>query len=352
MTFDDLVQHFARWLDGTGEESGLVVSSRIRLARNLRQVRFASRAREEDRERVVEAVKGAARSCPRLSDVAFMEAGRLSEVDRQLLVERHLISPALAGGEGRRGVLVNGDETVSIMVNEEDHLRLQAILSGFQPIRAYALASEIDRDLAGTLRYAYSSRWGYLTACPTNVGTGLRASALIHLPGLVLTQDMEKVLRGITQMGFAVRGFYGEGTDVVGNLFQISNQITLGKREEQIVEDLEKVTRQIISFEQDARQTLLKEARPQIEDKIWRACGILENARVLTSQEFMNLSSAARLGHSLGVIPGPDVRALNELMVRTQPSHIQRSAGKALEPAERDILRAEIVRKWLEDKKN
>jgi protein arginine kinase len=352
MTFDDLIQHFARWLDGTGEESGLVVSSRIRLARNLRQVRFTSRASEEDRGRVVEAVKSAASGCRGLSEAVFMEADRLSEMDRQLLVERHLISPALAGGEGRRGVLINRDQTFSVMVNEEDHLRLQAILSGFQPGQAYALASEIDADLAKALPYAYSSRWGHLTACPTNVGTGLRASVLIHLPGLVLTQDMEKVLRGITQMGFAVRGFYGEGTDVVGNLFQISNQITLGKGEGQIVEELEKVTRQIISFEQNARQTLLKEARPQIEDKIWRAYGILENARVLTTQEFMNLSSAARLGRSLGVIPRPDVRALNELMVRTQPSHIQRSAGKALEPAERDVLRAEIVRKWLEDKKN
>jgi protein arginine kinase len=352
MTLDDLSEHLARWLDGSGEESGLVVSSRIRLARNLRQIRYTSRASEEDRGRVVEAVKEATRVCRSLSEAAFMEADKLSEIDRQLLVERHLISPALAGGEGRRGILVNRGETFSIMVNEEDHLRLQAILSGFQPRQAYALASGIDTDLSRVLPYAYSPRWGHLTACPTNVGTGLRASVLIHLPGLVLTQDMEKVLRGITQMGFAVRGFYGEGTDVVGNLFQISNQITLGKREGQIVEELEKVTRQIITYEQNARQTLLKEARPQIEDKIWRAYGILENARVLTTQEFMNLSSAARLGHSLGVIPRPGVRALNELMVRTQPSHIQRSAGKVLEPVERDVLRAEIVRKWLEEKRN
>ena len=352
MILDDFVNRVARWLDGSGQESSLVVSSRIRLARNLKGMRFISRADEKDRVRIVEVVKGAARSCRLMSEAVYLDAAGLSEAERQLLVERHLISLALANAEGHRGILVSPDESLSIMINEEDHLRLQVILSGFQPRKAYSLANEIDEDMKGSLSYAYSSKWGYHTACPTNVGTGLRSSVLIHLPGLVLTQDMEKVIRGIAQMGFAVRGFYGEGSDVMGNLFQVSNQITLGKEVEQVIEGLEKVTRQIISFEQNARQTLLKEARPQIEDKIWRACGILENARVLTTQEFMNLSSAARLGHSLGVIPRPDVKMLNELLVRTQPSHLQRSVGKTLEPIERDVLRAKVVRKWLEEKKN
>ena len=352
MDLEQLVQHIASWLDGSGEEAGLVVSSRIRLARNLRGVPFTSRGREADRELILNAVRQAASACDQFRGAVFLEAESLSETDRLLLVERHLISPALANGEGKRGILISPDQKLCLMINEEDHVRLQVILSGFQPASAHEQASQIDRDLEKSLRYAYSQKWGHLTACPTNVGTGLRASVLIHLPGLVLTQDMDKVLRGIAQMGFAVRGFYGEGTDVVGNLFQVSNQVTLGKPAEEIVGDLEKVTRQIITFEQSARQTLLSEARPQIEDKIWRAYGILENARVLTTQEFMNLSSAARLGHSLGVIPKPGVQVLNELMVRTQPSHIQRSVGKTLEPSERDVLRAEIVRKWLEDKKN
>ena len=225
---------------------------------------------------------------------------------------------------------------------------MQVILSGFQAHEAWWAVRRVERELAADLDYAFSGTWGYLTACPTNTGTGLRASILIHLPGLVLTQEVEGAVKSVSQMGFTVRGLYGEGSDVAGNLFQVSNQITLGRSEGELLELLEKVVVQLVECEENARETLLRDARPQIEDKIWRAFGILCHARLLTSQEFMNLSSAVRLGIGLGVVRDIDVRTLNEMMVETQPSHLQYFAKQCLDSQNRDILRAETVRRRLE----
>ena len=347
MKLEDLVQNSAGWLDSTGERSGVVVSSRARLARNLRSSPFVHRSSETEQAKVVELVLAAHKGSARLRRTAFFLTNGLPDTDRQVLVERHLISPALAQRKGQGGVLVSRDETLSVMINEEDHLRLQAILSGFNPEGAWRLCDTLDDELSEALEYAFSDKWGYLTACPTNTGTGLRVSVLIHLPALVLTQDMDRVIRGVTQMDFAVRGLYGEGTDVVGNLFQISNQVTMGRSEEEIVSDLENVVRKIMTYEKDAQETLVKDAKSQIEDKIWRAYGILKHARVLSTQEFMSLSSAIRLGCNLGVIGRPDIRMLNELMIVTQPSHLQRLLGKRLDPSERDVLRARLVRERL-----
>ena len=352
MRFDDLMNHPADWLDGSGDLSPMVVSSRARLARNLHQERFPHRASEVEQARVIERVLGASRRSESLKEASFFETSQLEPMDRRLLVERHLISPALAERKGQGGILVSPGEGLSVMINEEDHIRLQVITSGSQPRKAWTLADRADDELSGSLDYAFSERLGYLTACPTNVGTGLRVSILIHLPGLVLTQDMERVVRGVTQMGFAVRGLYGEGTEVIGGLFQISNQVTLGRSEEEIVDGLENVSRQIVESEEIARETLIRDARSQIEDKVWRAYGILIHARLLTTQEFMNLSSAVRLGCSLGMIDSPDVRLLNELMVLTQPAHLQRTAGRSLKPDERDLLRAEFVRKRMSSLSN
>jgi protein arginine kinase len=233
------------------------------------------------------------------------------------------------------------------MVNEEDHLRLQAIQSGFQPKNAWRIINRIDSELSIHFVFAFSDQFGYLTACPTNTGTGLRASVLIHLPALVLTQEIDKVLRGIAQVGLTVRGLYGEGTAVSGNLFQISNQTTLGQSEEDIIDSLEQVTKQIIGYEEDARATMRRDAKVQIEDKIWRAYGILKSARVLTSQEFMNLTSAVRLGVAMGMIADVKIRTLNQLIIWTQPSHLQKRAGQSMGPEERDVYRADFVRKAL-----
>ncbi|MFC1694188.1 ATP--guanido phosphotransferase [Candidatus Latescibacterota bacterium] len=263
---------------------------------------------------------------------------------KEIFIERHLISPALASKKGNNGVLVMDSEYCSIMANEEDHLRLQSLRSGFDLIGALEAAMDIEKKLSHTLSFSFSREFGYLTACPTNMGTGLRASVLIHLPALMLTKEIQRVINSAGQLGLAVRGYRGEGTDVVGNLFQISNQTSLGKKEHEIVQGIISVVKQIIDYEKRAADMLMKEAKTQIEDKIWRSVGILKTARALSSHEFMNLTSAVRLGLYLGILDKPDIKYINELMIMTQPGHLQKHVGKQLEPTERDVIRANNVR--------
>ena len=349
MQIEDLVYNAADWLSGAGDDNGMVVSSRARLARNLAAWPFAPKASLDDQEQIIAQVLGAAQECRSMRDAAFFQMNALQANQRQLLVERHLISPALVKSKGQRGVLFNSDESLSVMINEEDHLRLQAILPGLQTHAAWQRVDALDDALRSQLEWAQSERWGFLTACPTNTGTGLRLSVLIHLPALVLTEDMERVMRGLTRMAFAVRGFYGEGTNAVGNLFQVSNQVTLGMAEGEIVEQLSEVTQQIMVHEKEAQAALLADAPAQVEDKVWRAYGILQHARVLSGQEFMNLLSAVRLGCSLGLLDGLPLGFINQLMIITQPSHLQADSPAALSPADRDVRRAELVRRrWAE----
>lgn len=347
MNLKDLVYNAAHWLSGEDDADGMVVSCRARLARNLSALPFAPKATLDDQEQIIEEVLNAARGCRYMRDAAFFKMNALQGNERQLLVERHLISPALAESKGQRGVLFNADESLSVMINEEDHLRLQAILPGLQTAAAWQRIDALDDELGGALDYAHLADRGFLTACPTNTGTGLRISVLIHLPALVLTEDMERVMRGLTQMTFTVRGFYGEGTNAVGNLFQVSNQFTMGVAEGEIVEKLSEVARQIMGHEKEAQAALLAEAPSQVEDKIWRAYGLLSHARVLSSQEFMNLLSAVRLGRSLGLIESTPSNFINQLMIITQPSHLQAESGTDLSPEERDLRRAELVRRRL-----
>lgn len=349
MNFDALIRSTPVWQSGAGDEDGIVVSCRARLARNLAGYPFETRIPELDCGEVIEEVLAAAKDCPQMDGSTYYEMLVLDGHEHRVLVERHLISPALAAGKGQRGVLFNPGESLSIMMNEEDHLRLQAIFPGLDAAGAWSAANALDDGLCGSLEYAYSPELGFLTACPTNTGTGLRMSVLVHLPGLVLTEDMEKVVQGLNQLSFAVRGVYGEGSNPAGNLFQLSNQSTLGSGEEKIVEDLLRLAGQVVEFERNAQETLLEEARSRMEDKVWRAYGLLSQARVLSSQEFMNLLSAVRLGYSTGLVREVSTKLLNQLMVVTQPSHLQAAAGKALEPDERDVLRAELVRRMLSE---
>ena len=349
MNIEDLVYNAAGWLSGEGDGEGMVVSCRARLARNLAAWPFAPKTSLDDQEKIIEQVLSTAQKCHHMRDAAFFLMNALQTNQRQLLVERHLISPALAKSKGQRGVLFNADESLSAMINEEDHLRLQAILPGLQTHAAWQQVDALDDALNSELEWAQSERWGFLTACPTNTGTGLRISVLIHLPALVLTEDMERVVRGLARMAFAVRGFYGEGTNAVGNLFQISNQVTMGVPEEEIVEEISEVTQQIMGHEKEAQAALLADAPAQVEDKVWRAYGILRHARVLSGQEFMNLLSAVRLGCSLGMIDGLPLGFINQLMIITQPSHLQAESREDLSPADRDVRRAELVRRrWAE----
>ena len=344
MKLNSLIQSVPSWLSGTDDADGIVVSCRARLARNLVGHHFAVKASSEDQQGVITDVLAAAKHSRQMRSAAFYSMDALDGNDRRVLVERHLISPALAESEARCGVLFNQDESLSVMINEEDHLRLQAIVPGIQAETAWSQVSALDDELHGTLECAHDENLGFLTACPTNTGTGLRMSVLIHLPGLVLTEDMERVIQGLNQLSFAVRGVYGEGSNATGNLFQVSNQATLGGSEEKIVEELCGITRQLVEYERDAQEVLLSDARQQVEDKVWRAFGLLSHARVLSSQEFMNLLSAVRLGHSLSLIDRVSTSFINHLMIVTQPSHLQVRAEALLEPADRDRRRADLVR--------
>ena len=340
------------WLDADGPNSDIVLSTRIRLARNLQGFRFGLRAGETDRRSVLHLAREAAEAAPLLREGSTLAIPALATNTRQLLLERHMVSRELvegvAGGPPSHAALMMAhEEAVSAMVNEEDHLRIQALVSGFRLREAWALADRLDEELGGHLSYAFHNEFGYLTSCPTNVGTGLRASVLIHLPGLVLTQEIGKVLQGIAQVGLTFRGLYGEGSEVVGNFFQISNQTTLGKTEEDLIDHLQRIVQQVVQYETQARGVLLRDAPTVLEDKVWRAYGLLRHARSISFQEVMNLLSGVRLGVGLKLLPRPSVYSLNRIMIFSQAAHLEQMAGGALPEGEVDVYRAAFVRRLL-----
>lgn len=343
----DEVLHLSRslWMDGSGPAADIVLSSRVRLARNLAAHPFPHRADGPAAEKVLAAVAGAKTSLttPERGYKLF----RLSEMDpldRILLAERHLISPKLADNDRWGGVLVSDDQAVAIMINEEDHLRIQVLFPGLSLENCWELASEIDDKLAEKLDFAYDEQRGYLTACPTNVGTGLRASVMLHLPALVMTRASSRVLGTLGKVGVAVRGVYGEGTEARGNLFQVSNQITLGQTEEEVLQNLTTVAKQIIDQERSARERLYREHKAHLEDQICRAYGILTHARMISSEEAMKLLSQVRLGIDLQVLSHVKPEVINELLIATRPAHLQKLEGKTLNPDLRDQRRAAILR--------
>ncbi|NLK52404.1 MAG: protein arginine kinase [Syntrophomonadaceae bacterium] len=341
----------SKWLESSGPFSDIVISSRVRLARNLLDVPFPQQMSEKQAQDVVDGVaeilaeKEVRQVLGNLEVVALSE---LSALDRQILVEKHLISPIHADNTARgRGLAIRDDEAISIMLNEEDHLRIQCLFSGLQVKEAWELANQVDNHLESKLSFAFDERWGYLTVCPTNVGTGMRASVMLHLPALMITNQAQRVLSTLSQIGLAVRGLYGEGTEATGNLFQISNQVTLGLREEELVNNLTAVTGHIIEQERSARQHLLQKARWQLEDRVCRAQGALAYARIMTSEEALSHLSDVRLGVDLGIIKSIDLRTLNELIIMTQPGYLQKLAGQEMSGAARDLKRASIIREKL-----
>ena len=346
-SFDEFMARPAPWLSGEGPHAELVLSTRIRLARNLTQVPFTHRARDEQLQGVIASVSAAGERSPSFSGALLLRMNEILPAQRQMLVERHLVSHELGDGTRPRGLLVAADGDLSLMVNEEDHLRLQSMAPGFQLAEAWSRADAADDELGQSLDFAFSEEIGYLTACPTNAGTGLRASVLIHLPALVLLEEIQKVLKSVMQVGLNVRGLYGEHSEVMGNLFQISNQTTLGRSERDSIESLERVTRQIMETEERARERMLRDARVQIEDKVWRAYGTLRFCRSIHAREVINLCSAVRLGVALGFPGLCPLHIVNELLVLTKPAHLQRYAGAELTPAERNVYRAQLVRERL-----
>lgn len=327
-----------------GPESDIVITSRVRLARNLAGFPFPGWARKEDRVRVMEEVRPPLEALSEMKDSFSEEMTKLSAMEKQVLVERHLISREHAAKGAGCVTVMNRKQTVSVMVNEEDHLRMQAIRPGLQLSSAHGSLDQIDTTLEGDLPYAFDHQYGYLTACPTNLGTGMRASAMLHLPGLVLSEQINQTIQGANKIGLAVRGLYGEGTEALANLFQISNQNTLGTKENEIIEHLERVISQLIENEKNARMKILEDKPTTIQDQIGRAYAVLKYAHIITSKEALNHLSMIRLGCDLGFVPDEERENINVLLTEIQPAHLQISAKRKLSPEDRDILRAEIIR--------
>ncbi|MCZ6917170.1 MAG: protein arginine kinase [Gemmatimonadetes bacterium] len=340
------------WLDASGPDCNIVLSTRVRLARNIAHRRFTVRSSAEECKMVLDEVEAASNASAQLRDASLIRIDELGPVDQQLLHERHLISRELAGLENDRGVRTGAalltDGTVGMMVNEEDHVRLQCLKSGFALADAYADLERLDADLGRRLTFAFHDEFGYLTSCPTNAGTGLRASVLIHLPGLVLTKEIQKVLQGLSQVGLTFRGLYGEGSEVVGNFFQLSNQTTLGKSESELLEHLGDMVQKVIEYEEEARRILERDAPMVIADKVWRAYGLLRYARNLSFEETMNLLSGVRLGVGLNLIPDVSVYTLNKLLIFTQPAHLAQQEGRDLGDPALAAVRAAFTRHLLE----
>jgi len=330
-----------------GPHDRIVISSRVRLARNVRGSAFPGWAKKPERVKVFEMIQPAVSSLLDMKDSFFEAMDSFTALDKQILVERHLISREHAAKNVGSGLVLNRDETFCVMINEEDHLRMQALRPGLQLRQAWNAIDAFDTALEKKLDFAFDNELGYLTACPTNLGTGIRVSAMLHLPGCVLDEQINPIIQSVNKLGLAVRGLYGEGTEALGNVFQVSNQMTLGETETVIVERLEKVLAQIIEHEQNARERLLEKKPKVVFNHIGRAYGILANAHSISSKETMNLLSLLKLGVDMNLFPGADRALVDELFLITQPAHLQKQVSDKLSAEERDLIRADMVRERL-----
>ena len=344
---DILLDKTSEWMGGAGPDAEIVLTSRVRIARNIRGIPFPNQSNPKDKQRVFGIIDKAVKNNNYMQGSLVLKLDKLDQLDRYFLMERRLISREQANTPVGSAVIISEKEIVSIMINEEDHMRMQVLYPGFQLIETQRLADNLDTEFEKVIDYAFSLTLGYLTACPTNVGTGIRASVMLHLPALVLAKQIEQVIQAIIKLGLAVRGLYGEGTEASGNIFQISNQVTLGKTEEEIINNLEGVIHQIVGHERNARKLLLKNKSKQVEDRVGRAYGLLSYARSITSKETVNLLSALRMGVDLEILPQVKRQTINELFIITQPAHLQKISGKKLGPGERDVRRADLIRERL-----
>ena len=352
MQTGDMIKSPAKWMDGSGDENEIILSSRVRIARNFEDRRFTHNARSDELSTILEQARAAASDTEALGRNRFVDMGEISTLDRQFLAERHLVSREFLFNSSNRGLMVTPTEELCLMINEEDHLRIQGYSSGFELTRAYELAGGLDNQLAPQVEFAYSERFGYLTACPTNLGTGMRASVLIHLPGLVHGKEINKLLDSLRQLHHSIRGLYGEGSDVMGNFFQLSNSATLGTTEVTIINNLREMVVKVVGFERRAREMLFRKAQSLLEDKVWRALGLLRYSRSVSSKEALSLISAVRLGVGVGLIHDVSISTLNRLLVYIQPAHLQMLEGREMDPQERDEARAEFIRKTISDSNN
>ena len=344
MTISSLIETPSELTDPSSSKTAIVLMTRIRLARNVAGQSFPGWAKPAQRESILESCSAAVVAAPQLKRAFRLTISDLSELERQILVERHLISRELSGAKSGSGVVISRDQSISVMLNEEDHLRIQVLRAGFNLKKVWATINDLDSAIEDRLDFAFSPTLGYLTACPTNIGTAMRASAMMHLPALVISNQMEKIVRAVNQLGMVVRGLFGEGSDASGSIFQISNQTTLGESEEEIIKRLGAVLQSIVEHEQNARARLLEADAGKLFDKIGRAYGILQNSHVLSSSEAMNLLSLIRLGVDLGAFPDANRAITDRLLIEAQPGHLQHAQKGEFDPAQRDVLRASLLR--------
>jgi protein arginine kinase len=344
----NLANQSSSWFGAEGPACDIVISSRVRLARNLAGFEFLPCLSPQRKQEILDKLSGVILSLDLGDKVFFIDVDHAATLERQLLAERHLISRQHAAGKGPRGVVIAAGEAFTAMINEEDHLRMQVYAAGMNLDQCWQRINHIDDEIEKLVEYAFDSQLGYLTACPTNLGTGIRVSVMLHLPALKLTGQIEKFVTAAKDADLAVRGLFGEGTDAIGDFYQLSNQVTLGVREEQVVEEMSKnVVPRIVEYEKAARQTLLEEKAHSLDDKIQRALGVLKSACLISSQESLYLLSSVRLGVNLGRVPNVSLATVNELFLVTQPAHLQIRAGKMLDADQRDALRAQVIRQKL-----
>ncbi|MFC4355412.1 protein arginine kinase [Chryseomicrobium palamuruense] len=343
-----LKKQVTSWMESAGEHADIVMSTRIRLARNLEGYRFPLAFTEDEAHKIEQTISGILLDVDREENpFTSYQMKQLDSLDKQVLIEKHLISPALVESNVESAAVISEDESLSILINEEDHLRIQCILPGLQLEQAYEQAASIDRLLDKQVSYAFDEKYGYLTTCPTNTGTGLRASVMMHLPALTATKQMTKIAPIINRLGMVVRGIYGEGSEALGNVYQVSNQVTLGKAEFEILQELQGLTTQLIEKERESRQALLEHSRILLEDRLYRSLGTLRYARLLTTEEAASCLSDVRLAIDLGIITHVSKTILNECMIFMQPGFLQQYARTVLSPKDRDVFRAKMIRERL-----
>ncbi|MDP8258777.1 MAG: protein arginine kinase [Candidatus Aadella gelida] len=347
MKIDDLLNSRSEWLKGEGPGSNIAISTRVRLARNIKGHLYFNRADGNERKETLDAVCSAIEKSNFFKNALFLKIKDTTELDRDFLIERHLMSKEHAHQVESKGLIIEDKEILSAMINEEDHIRFQVMQSGFNLMEAWRIIDEVDDEVGKLIPFDYSDIFGYLTSCPTNTGTGLRASVMLHLSALVMTDQIDTVFDAISKLGLTMRGFYGEGTEALGDFFQISNQVALGHSEMDILDNLERIIKKIITREKETRKNLMQKSKKEISDRIFRSYGTLKSARIITSSETIKLLSAIRLGADLGLIDKIDTDRINEVLLLSQPAHLQKSNGKSIPPYERDIKRADLIRKIL-----
>lgn len=347
MEFNRLLESSTGWLKGKGPKDNVALSTRVRIARNFKGRIYVDRADEKERQEILKYAMDGIKKSGALGEALFILLKDVDELDRRFLVERHLMSREHLEDVEYKGMVVGDKELCSVMVNEEDHIRLQVLMSGFDIMKAWKAVDEIENNLSKYLEFDYSPRFGYLTSCPTNTGTGLRASCMLHLSGLVMTGQIDNVFDGITKLGMTIRGFYGEGTEAIGDFFQVSNQVALGHSEMDILDNLERIINKIIEREEDIRRSIVAGKKGEIEDRVERSIETLRTARIITSSETVKLLSAIRLGIDMGILKDISMEEINEILLLAQPAHMQKSGGNAAQPYERDIKRADFIRQRL-----